>query len=333
MLTFDEPSFLLLLVLLTPLVYFSHFWKKRGGLLSFPLSQWGAPRLRVHLPVTNLIRFFGALFFWASLVLLILTLSGPGWATRQRLHLNPGADILLVLDESPSMAAQDFKPDNRFSVAIRVLEKFIRGRENDSLGLVTFAREAALRVPLTLDYSFLLDALKKLHIGELGDGTAIGMGLATAALHLSHSLATQKVVILLTDGVNNAGEIQPETAADMLRTLDVRLYVIGIGSLQRVSVDFEDPKSGSIILGSLENSFQEGFLKTLAERKGGVYFSAGSPGALDSIFQSIDTRESGAKRVKVVVSTHLLYREILWVAVFLLLFSFFLRRVILGESL
>ena len=133
-------------------------------------------------------------------MLLVLALAGPGRITKERVYLTRGIDIIFVLDESPSMAAQDFYPENRFNTAREVINSFIRSRENDPVGLVVFSDEAALMVPPTLDYSAYLRVLDDLQLMSLGRGTAIGMGIAVASLHLRQSSAQEKIIVLLTDG-------------------------------------------------------------------------------------------------------------------------------------
>jgi Ca-activated chloride channel family protein len=270
---------------------------------------------------------------WLTFVFLITALAGPTLTRQEKVFLNSGADIFLVLDESPSMAARDFPPDNRFSAAKDVIKRFVRGRQNDQIGLVSFGKDAALRVPLTLDYDYLLGRLDDLQVMSLGDGTALGMGLALAALHLQNSTAPQKVIIVLTDGVNNAGEIQPSTAVELIRSMGIPLYLIGIGTNAQVPIELTDPKTGMAYSGSLEGGFNEELLQSLAVPPLGAYFSAGSSGSLESIFLAIDSRESGTKRVKVAVHNDPLFGSFLVAALVSLLVFFLLRKLVLKEIL
>jgi Ca-activated chloride channel family protein len=254
--------------------------------------------------------------------------------TRQeKVYLTAGADIFIVLDESPSMAARDFPPDNRFTAAKEVVRRFVQGRQNDQIGLVSFGRDAALRVPLTLDYDYLLERLNSLQVMSLGDGTALGNGLALAALHLQSSNARQKVIITLTDGGNNAGEIQPSTAAELIRSLNIQLYLIGIGTNAEVPLEVTDPKTGVAYSGTLEEGFQEDFMKSLAVPPLGAYFTAGSSGSLESIFLAIDSRESATKRVKVQVHNDPLFGTFLVAALISLSLFFVSRKLLLKEIL
>lgn len=333
MLTFEEPAYFLLLVLVPVLAYFKHQWKGRGGRLPFPLGLWGGLKFRPGIAGMRVVMAASNASLWLTYVLLIAALAGPTLTRQEKVYLSAGADIFLVIDESPSMAARDFPPDNRFSAAKEVVRRFVQGRQNDQIGLVSFARDAALRVPLTLDYDFLLKRLDDLKVMSLGDGTALGMGLALATLHLQNSNAPQKVVIALTDGVNNAGEIQPSTAVELMRSLGIPLYLIGIGTNAQVPLELTDPKTGVAYSGSLEGGFSEDFLKNLAVPPLGAYFSAGSSGSLESIFLAIDSRESATKRVKVQVHNEPLFGPVLVAAMVCLGFFFVTRKLVLKEIL
>ncbi len=331
MLTFEEPLYFLLLVLIPALWMLRYRWRGRGGRLTFPLGLWKGLRFRPGVAAVRGVLYLSNAALWLTLICLIVALAGPSFTKQKKVYLNAGADIFIVLDESPSMAARDFPPDNRFAAAKEVIRKFVRGRQNDQIGLVGFGRDAAIRVPLTLDYDQLLSRLDSLQVMELGDGTALGMGLALAALHLQSSDAQQKVIIAITDGVNNAGEIQPSTAAELIRSLGIPLYLIGIGTNAQVPIELKDPKTGMAYSGTLEEGFNEDFLKGLAVPPLGAYFSAGSAGSLESIFLAIDSRETATKRVKVEVRNEPLFGALLMVALVSLTTFFLLRKIVLRE--
>lgn len=331
MLTFEEPLYFLLLALIPAVLALRFRWRGRGGRLTFPLGLWGGHRFRPGVAGVRSALFLSNAALWTTVFCLVTALSGPTLTKQNKIYLNAGADIFIVLDESPSMAARDFPPDNRFMAAKDVIRRFVRGRQNDQIGLVGFGRDAALRVPLTLDYDYLLNSLDKLQVMELGDGTALGMGLALAALHLQSSDASQKVIIALTDGVNNAGEIQPSTAAELIRSLGIPLYLIGIGTNAQVPLEVTDPQSGMAYSGTLEEGFNEDFLRSLAVPPLGAYFSAGSAGSLESIFLAIDSRETPTKRVKVEVHNEPLFGAFIVAALISLSVFFLLRKVVLRE--
>lgn len=333
MLTFEEPFYFLLLSVVPVLIFLKYRWKGRGGRLPFPLGLWGGLRFRPGIAGMRLVMLASNAALWLTFAFLITALAGPTLTRQEKVYLNAGVDIFIVLDESPSMAARDFPPDNRFSAAKDVIRRFVKGRQNDQIGLVSFGRDAALRVPLTLDYDYLLERLDALQILSLGDGTALGMGLGLAALHLENSDASQRVIIALTDGVNNAGEIQPSTAVELIRSLGIPLYLIGIGTNAQVPIEVTDPNTGMAYSGSLEGGFNEEFLQSLAVPPLGAYFSAGSSGSLESIFLAIDSRESGTKRVKVEVHNEPLFGSFLIAALISLSFFFIIRKLVLKEIL
>jgi Ca-activated chloride channel family protein len=333
MLTFEAPLYLFLCLLIPAGVWLRHFRRGRGNLLSFPFAVWNERGFSSSLRAVRIVLFVSHAAFWAGFTAFVIALAGPGVTVRERVFLNRGIDMMIVLDESPSMAAQDFQPKDRFETARETVRRFIRGRENDPIGRVGFGYEAALYVPPTLDYAYLLSELDKLHVLALGDGTAIGMGIAVAALHLKSSSAPQKVIILLTDGKNNAGEIPPDTAARIAAQTGARIYAIGIGGKGEVPIELRDPKSGRILRGSLEGGFDEDVLKTVAEKSGGSYFFAGNPGTLNAVFSAIDSLETMERRVRIQVKTDAIHAWFIMAGIILLALDFFVRILLLREVL
>ncbi len=331
--TFDYPLAFLLLLLVPPGVYLRHFSRSRGNLLPFPFAVWRQAGFTPPVKGALLALRLSHAAFWVGVVSLIVALAGPGRAVREKIYLNRGIDMMLVLDESPSMAARDFQPENRFETAREVIRSFVRGRENDPIGLVSFSLEAALRVPPTLDYDFLLKNLDDLRIMDLGDGTAIGMGISVASLHLRRSTARDKVIILLTDGQNNTGEITPETAAQIAGQIGARVYAVGIGGREEAPIEFTDPKTGKRYRGTLEGGFNEALLRGVAEKSGGSYFYAGNPGTLGAIFSAIDSLETVERRVRIQVRTEPLHREFIRAGIALLLLDYVIRLWLLREVL
>jgi Ca-activated chloride channel homolog len=333
MATFETPGLLLLLLILPVLAFFTYFWKKRGSRLPFSLEVWQGNRFKPKMAGLLLVSFISQILLWLGLVFIILALAGPTLTKRQKTYLDSGADIMIVLDESPSMAARDFPPQSRFEAAKSVIERFVKGRQNDNIGLIAFGKIAALQVPMTLDYDCFLKRLSELKIMELGDGTALGMGISLAALHLQNSVNKDKVIIILTDGENNAGEIQPITAIDLVKSLGIPLYLIGVGTNAAVPLELTDPNSGISYSGTLEEGFHEDYLRSLAVPPLCTYFSAGTQGGLDSIFQSIDSKETISKKTKLQVTNEPLYQSFILAGFLFLMFYFILRKVILKEIL
>ncbi len=220
-----------------------------------------------------------------ALALGVVALARPQVHDVIRTRTAEGIDVMLVLDTSSSMQAEDFQP-NRFEAARDVAGSFVEGRVSDRVGLIVFAAQAYTQVPLTLDYDFLQRMLERVRIGVVEDGTAVGTALATATNRLRETEAESKVVILLTDGRNNRGEIDPATAAEVARSMGVRVYAIGVGAGNEApSVPSEGGQSG-------ETGVDEEMLRAVASTTGGRYFSASSTEALRRIYDEIDEMEA-----------------------------------------
>src|SRR6056297_1613924 len=333
MITFESPALLILLALVPTLLYLNLLWPKRGTHVAFSFTVWQKEVLPKARFIERFALFISTLAFWIGLIALLIAAAGPSVSEKERIHLNRGLDILLVLDESPSMAAQDFSPVNRFETAKEVLSQFINRRTSDSIGIVAFGDQAALRVPPTRDYETLLARLEGLKIMEMGQGTAIGMGIAVACVHLQHSRAQNKVAILITDGKNNAGEIPPLSAAKIAAEMGVRVYTIGVGTRGEVPIELEDPTTGNIIRGKIESQYDEELLKEISTMTNGKFFPATSPGSLESVFNDIDSLESVQQRVRVDIKTESIHREFILAALVLLLLTFTIRKIIFGEVL
>lgn len=327
----EKPSFLLLLTLLIPSIYFCHFHKGRGGVISASLGLWKSSRFKPKSHFLRFLLFLSSVSFWLGVICIILAIAGPSFVEKEKIYLSRGIDIVFVLDESPSMAAMDFPPSNRFEAAKNVIRKFVQAREHDPVGLVTFAREAALRIPPTLDTRGFVDELETLELMELGNGTAVGLGIAIAALHMQNSTADEKVIILITDGENNAGEIVPESAADIAAGMGIRIYTIGIGTRGEVPIEYLDKKTGKIITGQFDSVFNEELLQEIAEKTNGKYYYAPSTNALESIIDVIDSLVSNEKRVKIKTAAKPAFRQMIILAMVLIMFDFFIRKLIFRE--
>jgi Ca-activated chloride channel family protein len=330
---FERPALLALLLVVPVLVYFRHFWRGRGGTLSFPFGVWGAQGFVPPPTTMSALVAVSAVLFWLGVIVLIFGLAGPQRVRREQSYLTRGVDIVIVLDQSPTMAARDFQPENRFEAAREVVRRFVALRENDPIGLVGFGAEASLRVPPTIDYDYLLSVLDRMRILEMGDGTAIGMGLAVAALHLETSDAPRKAIVLLTDGINNAGEIRPETAARAAQSLGIEVYVVGIGSGEEVEIEIANPETGNMLRGTVRDGFNEESLRAIAEAGGGRYYYAGSNTALQAVFNTIDTVERVEQRSLLRVIRDPYDRYFIIIGMALVLVDFLIRRWLAREVL
>jgi Ca-activated chloride channel homolog len=289
---FQDP-FWLLALLLGPLIVAAALLRERdGGAILFP----GASRLRGaprgwrtrtrHLPV--------ALAALAT-CLAAVALARPQHGTLKEDVTTQGVDIVVALDVSGSMAAQDFQPRNRLAVAKEVVAEFVKRRPTDRLGLVVFAGKSLTKSPPTTDNAVLLRQLEDVRLEMLPDGTAIGSGLATSLTRLRRSKAKSKVVVLVTDGANNAGEIDPATAADLAKAMEVRVYtvLVGKGGQVPMPVRVRDPFSGQIVEQTVMTEVQidEDLLRQIADRTGGEFFRATDSTSLRNIFDRIDKLE------------------------------------------
>jgi len=230
-----------------------------------------------------------------ALSLLIIALAGPQRVSSESNINIEGIDIVLALDVSGSMRARDLQPD-RIGAAKRIAARFIDGRPNDRIGLVIFSGVAFTQAPLTLDHTVLISLLNQVHSGMVQDGTAIGDGLATAVSRLKNSKARSKVIVLLTDGMNNAGAIDPETAAELAKMYGIRVYTIGIGTYGYAPYPVQTPYG--IQMQQMKVQIDEGLLREIARETGGKYFRANNTHKLAEIFKEINRLEKTKINVK-----------------------------------
>ncbi len=275
----------LLLLLLLGLVWW--WWRRRRPGDAVPYSDVSLPAAAARAPWwTRLPPILRGL----ALAAFIIGAAGPRVGGDTVEVKQEGISIVIAIDISSSMLAEDFAPSNRLEVARRQAVGFIRGRQADRIGLVAFAGEALTQVPLTLDYAVLEQAVLDLRIGTLEDGTAIGSGLATAVNRLRRSPDKSKVVLLLTDGENNKGLIDPRTAASTAQAYDVRVYTIGVGTIGEAPMP-TGRGVGGFRYEMMPVRIDEPLLREIAAETGGRYFRATDAEALSRIFQQIDELE------------------------------------------
>lgn len=259
-------------------------------------------------------RFFGALpegLRTLAFALLVVALAGPRTGAGIVEEESEGIAIMVAMDLSSSMLAEDFQPRNRLGAAQATLSRFVQGRGSDRIGLVGFAAEALTFVPLTTDHALLMSTIGALEVGVLEDGTAIGNGLATAAGRLRRAQGESKVLILLSDGENNRGTVNPRDAARAAAAYGIKVFTIGVGSNTRARIPVARTPSG-LRYGYLPVSIDEPLLKDIASLTGGRYFRATDTGALRRIYGEIDR----LTRTEVKVRRRVRYNE--WYLPFLL---------------
>ncbi|MFC1485388.1 VWA domain-containing protein, partial [bacterium] len=262
------------------------------------------------------------------LSLLIFTMARPQAGQKSEEVLTKGYEIILCLDTSSSMKAEDFKPKNRLHVAKEVVKEFIKGRTHDRIGLVVFAGIAFTQCPLTLDHGSLLEFLEYVDIGVTQtDGTAIGTAIATCAARFKNTKSKSKIVILLTDGRNNMGEVDPITAAKAAKALGVKIYTIGVGVPGGALYPVEDPIFGKRYV-KIPEDLDEDTLTQIALTTEAHYFRATSKEALSSIYKRIDEMEKSEIKVKEYTMYTELYKYFLIPAFLLFLLELLLGRVL-----
>lgn len=274
-------------------------------------------RLRALLPILRILAF----------IALVVALARPRELFQEEEVKAEGIDIMLVMDLSSSMLARDFEPD-RLEVCKRVATEFIDKREYDRVGLSVFAGEAFTQCPLTTDHRVVKDFLANLECGLLEDGTAIGMGLATAVNRLKDSESKSKIVILLTDGVNNAGYVQPETAAEIAREFEIKTYTIGVGTNGDALTPVNRRSDGQYMFGLARVEIDEGLLEQIAEMTGGKYYRALSEQGLEDIYDEIDRLEKTEIEVTVFKRYQELFHVFVWIAMLILVLEVLLRYTI-----
>ena len=306
---FVSPFFLVLLIVVPLLIIVGRWLRKAAIVPTVRFSDFrhgfteGIQRMRrtvsvKALPILRVIRF-------VVLALLIFTLARPQLSQSRVHRFAEGIDILLVLDISGSMRAEDFEGTNRIQVAKSVVTDFLSHRENDRIGLVAFSGESFTLCPLTLDYQALMASLRDVEIGQLEDGTAIGDALATAIYRLRTSESKTKIVILLTDGENNAGTIDPRTATSLAQSFGIKVYTIGMGKEGGARIPYADTTFGKRYHEVL-TYLDEDTLKQIANGTSGRYFRATDAQSLKRIYTEID----GFEKTRFKIANSIVYKEL-----------------------
>ena len=322
---FASPYYLWLLTLLVPMIGY-YVWRTLQGGASIQISSV-AGVVRAPRTVRYYLRHLPFALRAAAFALLVVALARPQ-DVEQNVRTNAeGIDIMLAIDVSGSMLARDFKPD-RITAAKEVAGSFIADRYGDRIGLVAFAGEAFTQSPLTTDQSTLQTLLARIRSGLIEDGTAIGNGLATAINRLRESDAKSKVIILLTDGVNNRGEIAPRTAAEIAKAQGIRVYTIGVGTEGMAPYPAMD-MFGNITFVNQKVEIDEKTLTAISDMTGGQYFRATDKAKLKAIYDEINQLEKSKVEVTEHVSYHELYLAWVLAALGLLLAEFLFANLVL----
>lgn len=285
--SFANPEFFWLLLLL-PLAVLWYIYKRNEQVASLKMPSIKGFANDGFLPKLKPLLFIMRLLALAAIIVAMARPQTEDISTRTK--TTKGIDIVMAIDVSSSMLARDLKP-NRLAALKEVAAKFIRERPNDRIGLVAYAGEGYTKTPITSDKSIVLSALREITYGQLNDGTAIGMGLATSVNRLKESKAASKIIILLTDGVNNSGFIEPQTAADLAIEFGIKTYTIGLGTNGNALTPVSYNSDGSFRYGMRQVEIEEELLKDIAKVTGGKYFRATDNEKLEAIYEEINKLE------------------------------------------
>jgi Ca-activated chloride channel family protein len=327
---FEYPQFIITGIVLIPLAALLIFKRTRNCFaLLAPLGVPGGVPFKPPFKWDLILKILFAMEMFA-VFLFFLAAAGPERRTNQIVWLNRGADILFVLDISPSMAGIDMEGRSRFDTARSLVREFAEKRPSDAIGLAAVGNDAALLVPPTVDRRPLIERLARLRVAELGDGTALGMGLAVAARHLQNSAAPRRAVVLVTDGENNAGAVNPETAAALLAELGISLWVIGVGSVGVIPIDYVDPATRMRRTGTFDSRFDTESLRALSQAGDGVYIAATSVDTFAAAFSRISGEELTVNRSGTFIRRRSLYVPLILGGLGLIALVRSIRRFLLG---
>ncbi|WP_019538362.1 vWA domain-containing protein [Proteiniphilum acetatigenes] len=318
---FLHPEYLYLLLLIIPLIvwYVLRLSKTQASFKLASTSAFGGMKsdLRVYM------RHLPFALRMISIALIIVVIARPQSVNSWEETETQGIDIVMALDVSGSMLAQDLQPD-RLQAAKKVAAEFITDRPNDNIGLVIFAGESFTQCPLTTDHKVLLNLLNEIEFGMIEDGTAIGLGLATSVNRLKDSGSESRVVILLTDGTNNSGQIAPLTAADLARSYGIRVYTVGVGTKGMAPTPVNTPYG--IRMQNMQVDIDEKTLTEIAAMTGGQYFRAQDTEGLRQVYDEIDEMEKYLISVQNVTRRKELFLPFALAALGLILLELLLRR-------
>ncbi len=324
--TFVNPNLLYLLLLIVPVIvwYVLNHKRTHASIQVSTIKGIG----KNHITYKHILRHVVFALRVLTIVLIIIAIARPQSTLSWKNEESEGIDIILALDISSSMLARDFQPD-RLEAAKDLAIQFIAGRRNDRMGLVVFSGESFTQCPLTTDHRVLINLFRDIKSGMIEDGTAIGMGLATSVSRLKDSDAKSKVIILLTDGVNNRGAIAPVTAAELAQTFGIRVYTVGVGT--EGMAPYPVPTPFGIQIRNVPVEIDEETLQEIAQNTGGEYFRATDNKKLKQIYEQIDKLEKSKIEVKEFSQKNEEFLAFVLLAAFLLLSDMILRNTLLRQ--
>lgn len=333
MVEFENP-FAFLLLLLIPVLYFLRYTKIfRGFSFKLTLGDFNGKTFYWKKKFRDFVSVVINILCIAGFVCVVASYANPIVHHQKKVYVSHGTDLLFVIDVSPSMAAKDIGGIQRIEAAKQCIKSLSESNEGFQLGLVEMAKDASLVVPLTLDYGTFFDRLNNIVIGEMGDGTAIGIGLSSAVYHLADSSAPNKVIILITDGENNAGSIHPYTAAKLIKDQNISFYVLGVGTKGTVPVEYIDPETKHVYSGFLESDYDVKQMSQLAKEGNGKFIEAEDLSSLQLAINTIGNTEAVVQSYTVRNFDESYYTQLLLLAGVFFLLAWILRRLYLQEVL
>ncbi len=336
--SFTNPAAFLLLILI-PLLFILRKLKIFNR-ISFEavLEEWDGRRFEWKGRSQKILTILAKVLLGVGYILSVIAFADPVISYREKVYTTLGTDVVFVVDTSPSMAAKDINNSANFiSTRLEAAKESILNlsKNNDGcmFGLVALGSNASVLVPPTSNTNTFREQLSNIHVGMLGDGSAIGDGLSTAICHLVSSSSPKKCIILLTDGENNAGEIHPETAAKLAFENEIAIYVVGIGTKGTVPIEYTDPKTGKLYSGYLDSNFNSVSLKKIANTSKGRYFEVQTLGELSTTLNTVAKMESVTQSFTYKTVNNSYYQKFLFVAIIICIIAWIIKRVLLREMI
>ncbi|MFI3257894.1 MAG: VWA domain-containing protein [Spirochaetales bacterium] len=330
---FGNPvAFLLLLCI--PLYYILkklNFFSKPVFTLTF--FDWKGQGFEQKNILSSFTAIIAQICFIAGFIAFVISLADPALIEQKKVYTSRSAEVIFVVDVSPSMAARDIANGTRLDAAKQAISLLVAENEGIAFALVSCASQAALLVPPTMDHNSFLNRLEAMQIGELGDKTALGLGISTAVYHLLSTHAPKKTIVLLTDGENNSGSVHPNTAAELAKKYAMELYIVGIGTIGSVPIEYVDPTTGIFYSGYLNSDFDSTSLRSLASIANGTYYTVESLTVLSEVFKSIGTQTAVAQSYQIEQIKNPLFVHSLCLSLLLFALSWILKRLCLREVL
>ena len=333
MTNFENPAAFFLLLLI-PFLYILRYLKIFNR-ITFPavLADWEGHHFEWKGRPQKFLSALASIFFTTGFLISVGALAAPVISNQEKVYTSLGTDIVFVLDTSPSMSAKDVDGIQRLEAAKNSIYLLTGKNDGSRYGLVGLGSNAAVLVPPTSNLTFFSERLSQITAGSFGNGSAIGDGLSTAVCHLVSSSAQKKCIVLLTDGENNAGEIHPETAAQLAAENNITIYVVGIGSKGKVPIEYTDPVTKRLYSGYLDSNFNPASLKKISDIAGGKYFEAVTVNELSDVLSTVSKTEAVSQTFTYRTVNHLYYQKFLSVAIMLFLLAWFIRRILLKEMI